>query len=114
MRAQIVRHQEPFLRRIRLQDQFQDREKVVLELAGLRKIVLHTLRHTYASLLINQGESIKIKYVSHQLAHASIQITADLYGHLFRETGQAAMQRLERSIHTRELKLVSAEGLRRS
>jgi hypothetical protein len=48
------------------------------------------------------------------LGHTSIQITADLYGHLFRETGQAVMQRLERSIHTRELKLVSAEGLRRS
>jgi integrase len=84
---------------------------LVLERAGLRKVVLHALRHTYASLLINQGESIK--YVSHQLGHASIQITADLYGHLFRETGQAAMQRLERSLHTRALKLVSGEDARR-
>ena len=54
---------------------------------------LHTLRHTYASLLINQGESIK--YVSKQLGHASIQITADLYGHLFRETSTAAMRKLD-------------------
>jgi integrase len=83
----------------------------LLERAGLRKMTLHALRHTYASLLINLGESIK--YVSRQLGHASIQITADLYGHLFRETGQAAMQRLERSLHTRELKLVSGEYLRR-
>jgi integrase len=79
----------------------------VLERAGLRKVVLHALRHTYASLLINQGESIK--YVSRQLGHASIQITADLYGHLFRETGQAAMERLERNTHRRGLKLVSGE-----
>jgi len=57
--------------------------------AGLRKLGLHALRHTYASLLINQGENIK--YVSHQLGHASIQITADLYGHLFTETSHAAM-----------------------
>jgi integrase len=84
----------------------------LLERAGLRKVTLHALRHTYASLLINQSESIK--YVSRQLGHASIQITADLYGHLFRETGQAAMQRLERSLQTRELKLVSGEYLRRS
>ena len=52
----------------------------------------HTLRHTYASLLINQGENIK--YVSRQLGHASINITADLYGHLFRETSVSAMERL--------------------
>lgn len=54
---------------------------------------LHTLRHTFASLLISHGESIK--YVSRQLGHASIQITADTYGHLFKETSIAAMGRLE-------------------
>ena len=57
---------------------------------------LHTLRHTYASLLINQGEGIK--YVSKQLGHASIQITADLYGHLFKETSVSAMNRLSMRI----------------
>jgi integrase len=64
-----------------------------LEGAGLRKVGLHAMRHTYASLLINQGEGIK--YVSRQLGHASIQITADLYGHLFRETSVVAMRRLD-------------------
>jgi integrase len=68
----------------------------LLERAGLRKLGLHTLRHTYASILINAGESIK--YVSNQLGHASIQITADLYGHLFDETGKAAMERLDKKI----------------
>lgn len=61
-----------------------------------QRIGLHTLRHTYASLLINQGESIK--YVSKQLGHASIQITADLYGHLFKETSVSAMNRLSMRI----------------
>jgi integrase len=69
---------------------------LILERAGLRQVGLHALRHTYASLLINQGESIK--YVSKQLGHASIQITADLYGHLFRETSVSAMRRLEQSM----------------
>lgn len=54
---------------------------------------LHTLRHTYAALLINQGETAK--YVSTQLGHASIQITMDTYGHLFATTRETAMTRLE-------------------
>lgn len=59
---------------------------------------LHTLRHTYASLLINQGE--EPKYVSSQLGHASIQITMDTYGHLFRATRATAMQRLAATMTT--------------
>ena len=65
---------------------------------------LHTLRHTYASLLINQGESIK--YVSKQLGHASITITADLYGHLFKETSVSAMNRLSMRIPGAETNVV--------
>lgn len=70
--------------------------------AGLRPIGLHALRHTYASLLINGGESIK--YVSKQLGHASIQITADTYGHLFKETSVSAMNRLSMRIPVAGLK----------
>jgi integrase len=66
--------------------------KPLVERAKLPGVGLHTLRHTFASLLINAGESIK--YVSRQLGHASIHITADTYGHLFRETSIAAMGRL--------------------
>lgn len=54
---------------------------------------LHACRHTYASLLIDQGETLK--YVSAQLGHASIQITSDRYGHLFAESRRAAMARLD-------------------
>jgi integrase len=79
-----------------------------LERAGLRRVGVHALRHTYASLLINQGESIK--YVSRQLGHASIQITADLYGHLFRETSVAAMRRLGDAIPSSKRPAEPAEG----
>lgn len=65
---------------------------------GVRPIGLHGLRHTYASLLINQGEPLK--YVSAQLGHARIDITANLYGHLFKETSKAAMGRLDARIQT--------------
>lgn len=67
-----------------------------LERAGLRRVGLHALRHSYVSLLVNQGESIK--FVSRQVGHRSILITADLYGHLFKETSRAAMRRLEESM----------------
>jgi integrase len=48
---------------------------------------LHALRHFYASWLINRREDgglgLPLKVVQHRLGHSSIQITADVYGHLF-------------------------------
>lgn len=66
----------------------------IRERAELRATIgLHTLRHTYASLLIGQGENPK--YVSEQLGHSSIAITMDTYGHLFEKTSTKAMGRLD-------------------
>ncbi len=52
----------------------------VLTKAGIRKIRLHDLRHTFGSLLIQNGASIV--YVKEQMGHSSIQVTVDTYGHL--------------------------------
>ena len=49
--------------------------KKVLEKAKLRKIRIHDLRHTYASLLIQAGESLV--YVRDQLGHHSIKVTVE-------------------------------------
>ena len=51
----------------------------VMAASGLRYRKPHTLRHTYASLLLAQG--VSMVYVKEQLGHHSIQITVDLYGH---------------------------------
>lgn len=51
-----------------------------LSFAGLRKVCFHSLRHSYASLLIAQSENIK--FIQSQLGHASVQTTLDRYGHL--------------------------------
>jgi integrase len=48
---------------------------------------LHALRHFYASWCINRrvdgGLELPLKVVQARLGHASIQMTADRYGHLF-------------------------------
>jgi integrase len=51
-----------------------------LEHAGLRRFRFHDLRHTFGSLLIQDGASLA--YVKEQMGHSSIQITVDTYGHL--------------------------------
>ena len=51
--------------------------------AELRKIRIHNLRHTFATLLLQHGESVV--YVKEQFGHSSIQITFDTYGHLIPE-----------------------------
>jgi integrase len=47
--------------------------------AGLPRIRLHDLRHTYATLALSAG--IHPKVVSERLGHASIAITLDTYSH---------------------------------
>jgi len=53
----------------------------------------HCLRHTFASLLLQQGESPA--YVQRQLGHASIQLTVDTYGKWLPMGNKAAVNRLD-------------------
>ena len=53
----------------------------------------HCLRHTYASLMLQQGESLT--YVQRQLGHASINFTADTYGKWLPPENKAAVDRLD-------------------
>jgi len=59
------------------------------------KYPFHALRHFHASMLINDGEA-NPKEVQSEMGHSSIQITFDLYGHLF-EDDHAVMRRRERA-----------------
>src|SRR3989338_3312322 len=61
--------------------------------AGLPRRNLHSLRHSFASLLIQNGESLA--YVRDQLGHSSIQITVDTYGHLVPGGNRRAVNRLD-------------------
>ncbi|GAA0657242.1 site-specific integrase [Streptomyces thermocarboxydovorans] len=48
--------------------------------AGLPAVTMHQLRHTYASLLIAAGESVKV--VSERLGHTNAAMTLNVYSHL--------------------------------
>jgi integrase len=53
----------------------------------------HALRHTYASLLINNH--VSLAYIKAQLGHASIETTVDIYGHLIRGDTKRAVDQLD-------------------
>jgi integrase len=72
----------------------------LLSKAGMRQIRIHDLRHSYASLLIAQGESLA--YVKEQMGHHSIQVTVDTYGHLVPGGDKAAVDRLNDSTDATE------------
>ncbi|UCD31836.1 MAG: site-specific integrase, partial [Desulfobacterales bacterium] len=64
--------------------------------AGLPKVRFHDLRHTYASLLIEQGENIK--YIQNQLGHSTPTVTLNVYAHLMKSVNQEAAYRLEKAV----------------
>jgi integrase len=67
-----------------------------LEAAGLPRMRFHDIRHTYASLMIAQGENIK--YIQSQLGHSSPTVTWNVYAHLMKPTNQEAACKLENTI----------------
>ncbi len=51
------------------------------------------LRHTYASLLMQDG--VSLAYIRDQLDHHSIKVTVDIYGHLAPQGNKEAVDRLD-------------------
>jgi integrase len=62
-------------------------------LAGIPRVRIHDLRHTFATRLIEEGEHLP--YVQQQLRHRSIRTTVDLYGHLVPGYNRGAVDKLD-------------------
>ena len=65
----------------------------VLADARMRKFRFHDLRHTFGSLLIEEGAPLP--YVRDQMGHSSIQMTADKYVHLIARRNVRFIDRLD-------------------
>lgn len=68
----------------------------LLKKAGLPKIRFHDLRHTAASLMLNNGVDVLV--ASQRLGHAKPSITLDVYGHLMPSMQNRAADVLEKLI----------------
>jgi len=68
-----------------------------LRRAGLRKIRFHDLRHTYASLMLANGEDIV--RVSGLLGHANPTITLNVYSHMLPREHYGSTDRLAQLVY---------------
>jgi integrase len=68
----------------------------VLQQAGLPHIRLHDSRHTFATLLLEQGVSPKTVQVL--LGHSSAKVTLDTYSHVSLELEQQAAATLNAAL----------------
>lgn len=62
--------------------------------SGMPKVTIHSLRHTYASLMIADG--VPLVVVSKQLGHAQTSTTANIYAHAIASAQAKAMQTFDR------------------
>lgn len=70
------------------QDPVRYRFRQVLKAAGLTGVTLYGLRHTCATLLLEEG--VPLKVVSERLGHSTIALTADVYSHVSRSMQEHA------------------------
>ena len=66
--------------------------KYGIENSGVKKIRIHDLRHSHASLLIGKGVNLIV--ISKRLGHSSINMTLSTYAHLMKDAEDQAIEML--------------------
>ena len=74
-------------------DYFTRHFKVLVRKYLLKDVHLHSLRHSYASMLLANGEDLKI--VQENLGHSDINITANIYTHVIDELKERSARKLD-------------------
>jgi len=72
------------------------RFKKLADSIGFNGVRLHDLRHTHATLMLQQG--IHPKIVSERLGHSTVAITLDTYSHVLPGLQEAAAQRFDEGL----------------
>ena len=67
--------------------------------AGLNGVRLHDLRHTHATLMLQQGAHPKV--VQERLGHATIAVTLDTYSHVLPSMQEEAALRFDKGLTQR-------------
>ncbi|MDT9718157.1 tyrosine-type recombinase/integrase [Paenibacillus sp. ClWae2A] len=68
--------------------------KRILRKAGLSEdLTIHSLRHTYAVIMLEAGADIK--FVQEQLGQGSAQITSDVYAHISKKLEKRNIDKYE-------------------
>lgn len=70
------------------------------ELAGLKEIRVHDLRHSHASFLISQG--VDIATISNRLGHEKISTTLNTYSHMFESSAAGVADMLDNIYYSEE------------
>ncbi|MCG2794585.1 MAG: site-specific integrase [Actinomycetia bacterium] len=78
--------------------------KTALKAAGLKRVTLHSLRHSFASMMLESGCSIKA--LQRSLGHSSAMVTLDTYSHLIEEDVGDSLLKLDAIISTSGGKLI--------
>lgn len=66
------------------------RNRKYAELAEVKKIRMHDYRHSHASLLANNG--INIQEIARRLGHSSVEMTWNVYSHLYPKEEERAVE----------------------
>ncbi|MCR1900242.1 tyrosine-type recombinase/integrase [Irregularibacter muris] len=72
---------------------FIDKFKVLIKLHNFPLIRFYDLKHTHATMLLQQGVNAKI--VGERLGHSTISITLDIYTHVSDTIQKEAMEKLD-------------------
>ena len=65
----------------------------LVDRAGIPKIRFHDLRHTHATILLNEG--VPISVVSERLGHSTPTTTLNVYAHVLPNVQQALADKLD-------------------
>lgn len=80
------------------QRQFMDDYHDFLKKYGIKKVRFHDLRHTFASILLETGQSMKM--IQELLGHSTITTSMDLYAHVTQSAKNKAIESLNQMVVT--------------
>ena len=70
------------------------------KLAGVKIIRIHDFRHSHASLLANEG--INIQEIARRLGHSNVEVTWNIYSHLYPREEERALEILNKIIDNKQ------------